>query len=59
MNNTQDNSLAVVLHFYLLDEVEFFLFSLLENCYVFVFFSPSSRSTRHLKLKCQPIKSGF
>lgn len=37
MNNTQDNSLAIILNCYLLDEVEFFLFSLLENCYVFVF----------------------
>ena len=37
MNNTQDNSLAIILNCYLLDEVEFFLFSLLENFYVFVF----------------------
>ena len=37
MNNAGNNSLAIILNCYLLDEVEFFLFSLLESCYVFVF----------------------
>ena len=38
MNNTQDKCLAVILNCYLLDEVEFFLFSLLETV-MFLFFS--------------------
>ena len=37
MNNIEDDCLIIIWNCYFLDEVEFFLFSLLENCFVLFF----------------------